>query len=459
MDAINTIILAAGKGTRMRSSLPKVLHPVAHRPMVQHVIDIATELGSRQIELIYGHGGDQLQETLATAPVTWVEQAEQLGTGHAVQQALPHIADDDQVLILYGDVPLIETRTLKALLAAQAATDLALLTVTLPDPAGYGRIIRNDQGQVTGIVEQKDATASQLRIQEVNTGVMAARGRALKRWLQALDNNNAQGEYYLTDIVAMAAREGVAIATSQPGSASEVAGANNRVQLAELERSYQQRQAEHLMLAGASLADPARLDVRGQVKVGQDVSIDVNVVLEGQVELGDGAVIEPGCVLRNSVIGPGARVKAHSVLEGAELAAGAQAGPFARLRPGTRLAEGAAVGNFVEVKKSTLGPGAKAGHLTYLGDTTVGARANVGAGTITCNYDGANKHQTDIGDGAFIGSNSSLVAPVRIGAGATTGAGSVVTRDVPDHGLAVARGKQRNIEGWQRPQKNQQGEQ
>ncbi len=450
---LNVVILAAGKGTRMRSNLPKVLHPVAHKPMVAHVIETAQRLGAAKTQLVYGHGGDLLQEKLAAYPVQWVEQAEQLGTGHAVQQALPHINDNDQVLILYGDVPLTQQSTLEQLLNAKGDSALALLTVTLPDPTGYGRIERNADNRVTGIVEHKDATPEQHKICEVNTGIMVANGSAIKRWLQALDNNNAQGEYYLTDVVAMAAAEGVDIKTAQPATIAEVEGANNRVQLAALERAFQLRQAEQLMLNGATLMDPARIDVRGQVEIGNDVVIDVNVVFEGQVSLGEGVIIEPNCVIRDSTIGNGARIKANSVLENAVVGELAQVGPFARLRPGAELKKGAAVGNFVEMKGSILGEGAKAGHLSYIGDAVVGAGANIGAGTITCNYDGVNKHHTTIGEGAFIGSNSSLVAPVTIGNRATTGAGSVITTAVADDTLAVGRAKQRNIEGWKRPVK------
>ncbi|CUS47838.1 MAG: bifunctional glucosamine-1-phosphate N-acetyltransferase/UDP-N-acetylglucosamine diphosphorylase Glm [Idiomarinaceae bacterium HL-53] len=451
--ALNVVILAAGKGTRMRSNLPKVLHPIAQKPMVSHVIDSAMALGAQKIQLVYGHGANALKARLNDYSVNWVEQAQQLGTGHAVQQAIPHIADEDTVLVLYGDVPLTRVETLRALLTAKGDQALALLTANLPDPTGYGRIIRNAEGSVTGIVEHKDATSEQHVIQEVNTGILAASGKHLKSWLEALDNNNVQGEYYLTDIVAMAARDGVAIATAQPQSSAEVEGANNRVQLAALERAFQARKAEELMLAGATLIDPARVDVRGEVHIANDVIVDVNVVFEGKVELGEGVVIEPNCILRDCKIGDGARIKANSIIEGAELAEGAQAGPFARLRPGAKLEKKAAVGNFVEMKKSTLGEGAKAGHLTYLGDAIVGAGANIGAGTITCNYDGVNKHVTRIGANAFIGSNSSLVAPVIIGDFATTGAGSVITSDIPNATLAVGRAKQKNITGWKRPQK------
>ncbi|WP_194756564.1 bifunctional UDP-N-acetylglucosamine diphosphorylase/glucosamine-1-phosphate N-acetyltransferase GlmU [Aliidiomarina indica] len=451
--SLNVVILAAGKGTRMRSNLPKVLHPVAQKPMVAHVIDTALALGAEKLQLVYGHGADHLRSALSDYAVNWVEQAEQLGTGHAMQQTIPHIGDDETVLILYGDVPLTRPETLQGLLAAKGNEAMALLTVTLPDPTGYGRIVRTENGEITGIVEHKDASPEQHQIDEVNTGMMAVNGADLKRWLQQLDNQNAQGEYYLTDIVAMAASEGVRIASAQPRDIPEVEGANNRVQLAGLERAYQQRQAEALMLAGATLLDPARIDVRGMVRVGNDVVIDVNVVLEGNVYLGDGVVIEPNCVIRDSHIANGARIKANSVLEGAKVGEQAQVGPFARLRPGAELAKDSAVGNFVEMKKSYLGEGAKAGHLSYLGDATIGAGANIGAGTITCNYDGVNKHKTEIGANAFIGSNSSLVAPVHIGAGAITGAGSVITTDVPDAALAVGRAKQRNIEGYKRPAK------
>lgn len=450
---LSVVVLAAGKGTRMRSALPKVLHPIAHKPMVQHVIDTAQQLQPSAVHVIYGHGGEVLQQSLKGQAVNFVEQAEQLGTGHAVQQVIPHLASNEKVLILYGDVPLTQLATLKKLLAAAESTDLALLTVTLSDPTGYGRIVRDQHGAVNRIVEQKDAKPAELVISEVNTGMMVVHSASLKRWLAQLQNNNVQGEYYLTDIVAMAAAEGVKIATSQPADVSEVEGANNRMQLAALERAYQLRQAEQLMISGATLMDPARVDVRGQVSVGSDVVIDANVIFEGNVELADGVVIESNCVLRDCKIGASSRVKSHSVIEGAELAAGCSVGPFARLRPGSVLEQGAAIGNFVEVKNTRMGPGAKASHLSYLGDAVVGAEANIGAGTITCNYDGANKHLTQIGAGAFIGSNSSLVAPVSIGDNATIGAGSTITKTVAVGELAVARGKQISIPGWQRPVK------
>lgn len=449
---LRVVILAAGKGTRMRSELPKVLHKVANKPMVEHVIDTARSLKPDAINLIYGHGGDQLKQAIAGDDLTWVEQREQLGTGHAVQQVIPHLKSSEKVIILYGDVPLLTESTLIKLVTASANTSLGLLTMTLAEPTGYGRIVRNERRSVTGIVEQKDANAQQLAIKEVNTGIMIADSDKLKSWLENLSNDNAQKEYYLTDIVAMAAREGVNIATAQPDNAQEVEGANNRQQLASLERALQQRQAEELMTQGVTLIDPARFDCRGKLSAGSDVTIDINAVFEGNVVLGDRVVIEPNCVIRNSVIGDDTVIRANSHIEDAKVAKGCKVGPFARLRPGAELADEAQVGNFVEMKKSRLGKGSKASHLTYLGDTQVGEYANIGAGTITCNYDGVNKALTEIGDGAFIGSNSSLVAPVAIGKNATVGAGSVITRAVADDELAVARGKQRNISGWQRPQ-------
>ena len=449
---LRVVILAAGKGTRMRSDLPKVLHKVANKPMVEHVIDTARSLKPDAINLIYGHGGDQLQQAIAGDDLTWVEQREQLGTGHAVQQVIPHLKSNEKVIILYGDVPLLTESTLIKLVTASANTSLGLLTMTLAEPTGYGRIVRNERRSVTGIVEQKDANAQQLAIDEVNTGIMIADSDKLKGWLEQLSNDNAQKEYYLTDIVEMAAQEGVNIATAQPDNAQEVEGANNRQQLASLERALQQRQAEELMTQGVTLIDPARFDCRGKLSAGSDVTIDINAVFEGNVVLGDRVVIEPNCVIRNSVIGDDTVIRANSHIEDAKVAKGCKVGPFARLRPGAELADEAQVGNFVEMKKSRLGKGSKVSHLTYLGDTQVGEYANIGAGTITCNYDGVNKALTEIGDGAFIGSNSSLVAPVSIGKNATVGAGSVITRAVADDELAVARGKQRNISGWQRPQ-------
>ena len=447
---LNTIILAAGKGTRMRSKLPKVLHPIAGKPMVQHVIDNAVSLGAQSTNLVFGHGAQQLKTALAHNEVNWVHQAEQLGTGHAVAVAKEHIGDEDKVLILYGDVPLTKKSTLQRLLNVTPDNGLAVLTVDLANPTGYGRMLR-ENGKLVGIVEQKDASAEQLAITEINTGIMAANGGLLKKWLGQLSNNNAQGEYYLTDIVAMAHSEGIEITSAQPDDEMEVEGANNRVQLAALERAYQAWQAEALMVNGASLADPARIDVRGQVTTGEDVQIDINVIFEGHVEIGDDVVIGPNCVLKNCKIGNGVVIKANTLIEDALVADKCTLGPFARLRPGAIMEEDSHIGNFVEMKKSRLGKGSKANHLTYLGDAEIGEKVNIGAGTITCNYDGVNKSKTIIGDNAFIGSNSSLVAPVEIGSTATIGAGSVITSTVKDEQLAVARGKQRNLDGWQRP--------
>ncbi|MCT8988279.1 bifunctional UDP-N-acetylglucosamine diphosphorylase/glucosamine-1-phosphate N-acetyltransferase GlmU [Shewanella phaeophyticola] len=448
--SLNVVILAAGKGTRMRSDLPKVLHPIAHKSMVQHVIDTANSLGSDAIQLVYGYGAEKLQATLGEQKLNWVLQAEQLGTGHAVAQANSNVNDDDTVLILYGDVPLIQQSTLETLLAARSTNGLAILTVNLPNPTGYGRIVR-EFGKVVGIVEQKDANADQLKITEVNTGIMAVPGKQLKAWLSRLSNNNAQSEYYLTDIIAMANADGVDITTSQPQSAIEVEGANNRVQLAQLERAYQARAAEKLMLEGANLRDPARIDIRGEVNVGMDVMIDVNVIFQGKVTLGNNVTIGAGAILIDCEIADNAEIKPYTIVEGAKLGQAASAEPFARLRPGAELKQDAHIGNFVEIKKSVLGIGSKAGHLTYLGDAVIGAGVNIGAGTITCNYDGANKFITTIEDGVFVGSDTQLVAPVTIGKNATLGAGSTITKDVAANELVITRVKQRHISDWQRP--------
>ncbi|WP_065187386.1 bifunctional UDP-N-acetylglucosamine diphosphorylase/glucosamine-1-phosphate N-acetyltransferase GlmU [Shewanella woodyi] len=450
--ALNVVILAAGKGTRMRSDLPKVLHPIAHKSMVQHVIDTAHNVGSDAIQLVYGYGGEKLQSVLGEQQLNWVLQAEQLGTGHAVAQANSNIADDDTVLILYGDVPLIQASTLEALLTAREENGLAILTVNLPNPTGYGRIVR-EANKVVGIIEQKDANAEQLAINEINTGIMAAPGKQLKAWLGQLSSNNAQGEYYLTDIVAMAHRDGVAITTAQPDSAIEVEGANNRVQLAQLERAYQARAAEKLMLEGANLRDPARIDIRGEVSVGMDVMIDVNVIMQGKVTIGNNVTIGAGAILIDCEISDNAEIKPYSIVESAKVGAEASAGPFARLRPGAELKRDAHIGNFVEMKKAVLGEGSKAGHLAYIGDAQIGSGVNIGAGTITCNYDGANKHLTVIEDNVFVGSDTQLVAPVTIGKGATLGAGSTITKDVAADELVITRVKQRHLTGWPRPVK------
>ena len=451
--SLSVVILAAGKGTRMRSSLPKVLHPVAHKPMVGHVIDAARQVKAENIYLVYGFGGDVLKAKITGDDLTFVEQAQQLGTGHAVNMASPHLTDDEDVLVLYGDVPLTKVSTLEKLIAVKPQNGMALLTVKLANPTGYGRIMRDSANTVVGIVEQKDANAEQLLINECNTGILLANGGDLKRWLANLSNNNAQGEYYLTDIIAACHNEGKVIATAHPDSEIEVEGANNRVQLANLERAYQLRCAEELMLAGASLRDPNRIDIRGTVSVGEEVVIDINCIFEGTVTIADHVTIGANCILIDCEIRQGAQIKPNSIIEGAIIGEQATAGPFARIRPGSELKRDAHVGNFVEMKKSVLGEGSKAGHLSYLGDAEIGKKANIGAGTITCNYDGVNKFKTIIGDGAFIGSNASLVAPVTIGNMATTGAGSTVTKDVPDNTLTVARAKQRDITGWERPSK------
>ena len=458
--SLSVVILAAGKGTRMRSSLPKVLHNVADKPMVGHVIDSARQLGASNIYVVYGFGGEVLKATLTKDnsgnDLTFVEQVEQLGTGHAVDQASPFLSDDEDVLVLYGDVPLTKVSTLESLLIAKPVDGMALLTVHLANPMGYGRIVRQEisgQQQVVGIIEQKDASAEQLKINEANTGILLANGGDLKRWLSNLSSDNAQGEYYLTDIIAAAHGEGKVIATAHPETEIEVEGANNRVQLATLERAYQARIAEELMIAGASLRDPARIDVRGNLTTGSEVSIDINCIFEGIVSLADNVQIGANCIIKNSTIGANVEIKPNSIIEDTVIEADCSVGPFARLRPGSVMKQDSHVGNFVEMKKTTLGVGSKAGHLSYLGNAEIGTKVNIGAGTITCNYDGVNKSTTEIGDNAFIGSNSSLVAPVTIGHSATVGAGSVISKDVEDNDLALTRAKQRNVAGWQRPVK------
>ena len=454
--SLSVVILAAGKGTRMRSSLPKVLHAIADKPMVSHVIDSARQLGAVNIYVVYGFGGEVLKATLTTEntgdDLTFIEQKEQLGTGHAVDQASPFLKEDEDVLVLYGDVPLTKVSTLESLLQAKPENGMSLLTVYLADPAGYGRIVRKD-GIVVGIIEQKDAKPEQLLINEANTGILYAKGGDLKRWLSGLSNDNAQGEYYLTDIIAAAHSEGKVIATAHPDTEIEVEGANNRVQLAALERAYQARLAEELMIAGASLRDPARIDIRGSLTIGSEVSIDINCIFEGSVTLANNVKIGANCILKNCSISDNVEIKPNSIIEDATIGENCSAGPFARIRPGSVMNKDSHVGNFVEMKKTTLGEGSKAGHLTYLGDALIGKNVNVGAGTITCNYDGVNKSQTIIKDNAFIGSNSSLVAPVSIGESATIGAGSVIAKNVEKDDLAVARGKQRNIKNWPRPVK------
>ena len=451
---MNIVILAAGQGKRMHSNLPKVLHPIAGKALAQHVIDTARSLQPEKLIVVYGHGGDIVRAHLAADDLAWAEQAQQLGTGHAVAQAVPQLADSAQTLILYGDVPLTSAATLKRLLEAGQG-GLAILTVNLADPTGYGRIVRDAHGQVQRIVEQKDASETEKAIAEINTGIMAVPTARLGAWLSSLKNDNAQGEYYLTDIVGLAVAEGLPVRTAQPEGEWEVLGVNSKVQLAELERQHQLNQADALLVGGVRLADPARIDIRGQLSHGRDVSIDVGCVFEGTVELGDAVEVGPYCVLKNVKVGPGTRIAAFCHFEDAVIGPDGILGPYARLRPGTELGAAVHVGNFVEVKKSTLGAGSKANHLAYIGDAEIGARVNVGAGTITCNYDGVNKHKTIIEDDVFIGSDTQLVAPVRVGRGATLGAGTTLTKDAPPDALTVSRAKQLTVAGWQRPVKVQ----
>lgn len=451
-QALSVVILAAGKGTRMYSDLPKVLHSIAGKPMVKHVIDTAKQLGAHNIHLVYGHGGDLMQQRLANEPVNWVLQTEQLGTGHAMQQAAPFFADDENILMLYGDAPLITKATLEKLIAAKPDKGIALLTVVLDNPTGYGRILR-ENGNVVGIVEQKDANAEQLKIQEVNTGVMVSDGASFKKWLTQLDNNNTQGEYYMTDVIALANRDGCQVAAVQAADLMEVEGANNRLQLVALEQYFQQKQACELLLAGVMLLDPNSFKLRGELTHGKDVEIDMNVILKGKVRLGNRVKIGAGCVLTNCDIGDDVEIKPYSVLEDTSVGANAAIGPFSRLRPGTELAENTHVGNFVEIKKAQIGKGSKVNHLTYVGDAEIGKDCNIGAGVITCNYDGANKFKTIIGDNVFIGSDSQLVAPVTIESGATIGAGSTIRTDVKHDELVTTRVPQRHIQGWERPKK------
>ena len=449
---LHVVILAAGEGKRMRSALPKVLQTVAGMPMLQHVIDTARTLAPAGIQVVYGHRGEQVRDAFADQDdLDWVEQAERLGTGHAVLQAMPHVEQDARVLVLYGDVPLIRTETLERLLEAEGR--IAMLAAELDDPTGYGRVIRDAAGKVARIVEQKDASDDEREITTVNTGILVADAAPLQRWLAHLSNDNAQREYYLTDVFAAAADEFNPAEIVRVDDPQEVEGANDRWQLAQLERALQRRCAQALCVAGARLADPERFDQRGTVRVGMDVEIDVDVILEGDVELGDGVRIGPFCRLKDVKLGPGTEVRAHCDLEGVVVEGAAQIGPFARLRPGTVLADGVHIGNFVETKATTMGVSSKANHLAYLGDAVIGTKVNVGAGTITCNYDGANKHRTTIEDGAFVGSNSSLVAPVTVGRGATIGAGSVITKDAPAGELTIGRARQATLEGWQRPVK------
>jgi bifunctional UDP-N-acetylglucosamine pyrophosphorylase/glucosamine-1-phosphate N-acetyltransferase len=437
----------------MCSRLPKVLHPLGGRSLLSHVIETARKLSPDGITVVYGHGGEQVRQHLDADDLDWCEQEERLGTGHAVMQAQPFLQGVDQVLILYGDVPLIDESTLVSMLERLRKSDLVLLTVNLADPTGYGRIVRDDENRVHAIVEYKDANEFQLEIKEVNTGIMAVSRQRLERWLSQVDNKNSQNEYYLTDIVALAVKDGVEIAVVHPTDKEEVMGVNDRKQLAYLERHLQRKIADGLMEAGVSLADPSRLDVRGRLKTGRDIFIDVNAVFEGEVELADGVTIGPNVWIKDSVIGEQVEILANSVIEDAQIGAGCRIGPFARFRPDVRLADHVRVGNFVEIKKSQVASGSKINHLSYVGDSRIGSKVNIGAGTITCNYDGANKHQTVIGDNAFIGSDTQLVAPVTVGAGATIGAGSTITRDTPADKLTLSRAKQVSVDNWQRPVK------
>ncbi len=455
--SLEVIILAAGQGTRMKSRLPKVLHAIAAKPMLGHVMETAAKLSPIATHVVVGHGGDLLRSYLDSSSnnrsLNVVEQTEQLGTGHAVDQAIPQVATDSVALILYGDVPLTQLQTLQDLVVRAEQGSLALLTVELTNPTGYGRIVRDAQHQVVAIVEQKDASEAELTIREINTGIMALPAAWLKQWLPQLSSDNAQGEYYLTDIIAMAAAAERRIEAIHPASEQEVQGVNNRLQLAELERWYQLQQAQHWMTEGVTLADPARVDFRGDIRIGQDVSLDINVILEGRVVIGDNVSIGANSVIKDSSVASGTVIKPHSMLDETLVGENCDIGPFARLRPGTVLANNAKIGNFVETKKTIVGEGSKINHLSYVGDATLGRGVNVGAGTITCNYDGVNKFQTEIGDHAFIGSNTSLVAPVQVGAGATTGAGSTITKAIEADTLGVSRGRQVNLKGWQRPQK------
>ena len=451
-QALSVVILAAGKGTRMYSDLPKVLHPIAGKPMVKHVIDTAKQLGARNIHLVYGHGGDLMQQRLANEPVNWVLQTEQLGTGHAMQQAAPFFADDENILMVYGDGPMITPETLQKLINAKPENGVAVLTVVLNNPTGYGRILR-ENGKVVGIVEQKDASPEQREIREINTGVLVADGASFKKWLAQLDNNNAQGEYYITDVIGLANRDGRAVVAVQAEDFMEVEGINNRQQLARMERYFQRKQADKLMLAGVMLLDPERFDLRGNLTHGKDVEIDVNVILNGEVRLGNRVKISAGCVLTNCDIGDDVEIKPYSVLEDATVGTNAAIGPFSRLRPGAELAENTHVGNFVEIKKAQIGKGSKVNHLTYVGDAEIGQNCNIGAGVITCNYDGANKFKTTIGDNVFVGSDSQLIAPVTIESGATIGAGSTIRRNVKQDELVTTRVPQKHVQGWERPKK------
>ena len=453
MSRIDVVILAAGEGKRMKSRMPKVLHRIAGRTLLELVVSAAEQLSPEQIHVVIGHGGALVQETLPRLDVAWVTQKEQLGTGHAVVQAVPDIPDDSTVLVLYADCPLIQPETLSSVVASVSNRCMGLITIDVAQPKGYGRILRNDHGAVIGIVEERDANEEQRLIHEINTGIMAIPAASLKGWLSEIDANNSQGEYYLTDVIALAVRDRVTVDTVQPETAEEVLGVNDRVQLAHLERHYQRQEAGRLMIEGATLRDPERVDVRGQVVVGQDVVIDVNVVFEGKVSLGDRVKIGPNVVIKNSNVAADTEIFANCVIEAAVIGSSCRVGPYSRVRPDTELASNVHIGNFVEIKKSRIAQGTKVNHLSYVGDSELGSRVNVGAGTITCNYDGANKHKTVVGDDSFIGSGTQLVAPVVIGNGSTIGAGSTITRDTESEALTLTRPKQMTVKGWKRPVK------
>ncbi len=450
MNTKSVVILTAGKGTRMHSDLPKVLHLLAGKPMVQHVIDTSLSLGVTNIHLVYGHGADLIKLALDNQLINWILQIEQLGTGHAMQQAAPYFADNEDILMLYGDYPLITKETLQRLIEAKPEGGIGLLTAIVNNPTGYGRIIR-EEGEVIGIVEQKDATENQAKINEINTGILVANGADLKRWLKKLNNNNLQNEYYVTDIISLAHEEGCKIHVVHPRKLSETEGVNNCLQLSALERIYQQEQAERLLLAGVMIIDPVRFDLRGTLKHGRDVIIDTNVIIEGDVVLGNNVHIHSGCILKNCKIDDNSIISSYSVIDGSELFTACRVGPFSHLRPGTRLADNVHIGNFVEVKNVAMGIGSKAGHLSYLGDAEIGGHVNIGAGAITCNYNGANKFKTIIGNNVFIGSDTQIIAPITIANGATIGAGTTLTNDVKENELVISRIKQRHILNWKRP--------
>jgi bifunctional UDP-N-acetylglucosamine pyrophosphorylase/glucosamine-1-phosphate N-acetyltransferase len=455
MTKVNFVILAAGKGTRMRSAIPKVLHKVSGRSMLGHVVAAVESLGKARKIIVTGHGAEQVEQQFKSPTTIFTQQKEQLGTGHAVQMAIPALCSDAVVIVLYGDVPLIRPSTIEKILDVVTETTMGLLTINLENPQGYGRIVRNGQQEITEIIEQKDASVEQLKITEVNTGVLALRSTQLREWLPKITNNNAQGEYYLTDLVAIARAEGVEVISVNPESATEVEGVNNRIQLSQLERAHQRQLAEVLMESGTSLADPARFDQRGELNAGTDNFIDINCVFNGSVTIGSNVSIGANCQISDSTIGDGVSILPNTIIESSVVGDRAVIGPFARLRPGTELGSDTKVGNFVETKKAVVGKGSKINHLSYVGDAQLGENVNIGAGTITCNYDGVSKHKTDLGDGVFVGSNSTLVAPIKVDKGGFVAAGSTVTSEVPSDSLAVGRAKQRNIKGWKRPTKKE----